>query len=93
MGFFDKVFREIKRPFKQIGAEIERDFKRSILGQALEGPEFPDPPPVPGPPPPIGIPETGGGQVTKRRKLITGGRRGTILAGQLTPTTRKKILG
>ena len=94
MGFFDKVFKEVARPFKQLGKEIERDFKRSILGSILEGPEFPDPPPLPGPLPPIGIPETGGGEVTKRRRLITGGRGRTILAGQLTPSKLgKRILG
>jgi len=93
MGFFDKIFKEVTRPFKQIGAEIERDFKRSILGQALEGPELPDIPPPQPPTPPVGIPETGGGEVTKRRRLILGGRGATILAGQLTPATRKRILG
>ena len=95
MGFFDKVFKEVTRPFKQIGREIERDFKRSILGSFLQGPEFPDPPadPLADPLPPVGIPETGGGQVTKKRRLILGGRGATILAGQLTPKVGKRILG
>lgn len=93
MGFFDKVFKEVARPFKQIGREIERDFKRSILGSFLQGPELPEPPPVPDPLPPVGIPETGGGQVTKKRRLILGGRGATILAGQLTPKVGKRILG
>ncbi len=47
------------------------------------------------PEPPVGIPETGAGEVTKRRQLIAGGRGRTILAGQLTPANvgRKRILG
>ena len=93
MGFFDKVFKEVTRPFKQIGREIERDFKRSILGSFLQGPELPEIPPPEPPAPPVGIPETGGGQVTKKRRLILGGRGATILAGQLTPKVGKRILG
>ena len=93
MGFFDKVFKEVARPFKQIGREIERDFKRSILGSFLQGPELPEIPPPEPPAPPIGIPETGGGQVTKKRRLILGGKGATILAGQLTPKVGKRILG
>ncbi len=51
--------------------------------------------PLPPPEPPIAVPEKGEGEVTKQRRLITGGRRGTILAGQLTPTQvgKKRILG
>lgn len=46
------------------------------------------------PEPPIALPEKGVADLTKRRPAIKGGRGGTILAGELTPETRKKkILG
>ncbi len=47
------------------------------------------------PEPPVGIPETGAGEVTKRKQLIAGGRGRTILAGQLTPANvgKKRIFG
>lgn len=78
--------------------KIEKQFKRwdKDLGQILGvyPPDLPEPPPIPPPEPPIGIPETGGGEVTKRRRLILGGRGRTILAGQLTPSKLgKRILG
>jgi len=52
-------------------------------------------PPLPPPEPPVGIPETGAGDVTQKRKLIKSGRGGTILAGQLAPANifKKRILG
>ncbi len=46
------------------------------------------------PEPPIALPEKGEADLTKRRPAIKGGRGGTILAGELTPKTKKKeILG
>lgn len=92
-------FREITKPFKKTLKHFERTAKnlleipRSILSGLT--PDVPDPLPIPGPLPPIGIPETGGGEATKRRRLILGGRGKTILAGQLTPTKvgKRRILG
>lgn len=50
------------------------------------------------PPPPepeaLAIPEKGEGEGTKRRAEAKAGRGGTILAGELTPETKKKkVLG
>ncbi len=54
----------------------------------------PKTPETPPPEPPIALPEKGEADLTKRRPAIKGGRGGTILAGELTPKTKKKeILG
>ncbi len=54
-----------------------------------------EPPPLPEPEPPVAIPETGEGEVTRKRKLIKAGRAGTILTGQLAPENigKKGVLG
>ena len=83
-NFFEKLFKFPTDLFKK-----QTDF----LGDILGGPDVPDIPPPPLPEPPIGIPETGTGGMARMKKLIRGGRGRTILAGQLTPSTRKKVLG
>ncbi len=46
------------------------------------------------PEPPIALPEKGETEVTRQKLRSAAGRGGTILAGELTPETRKKnILG
>jgi hypothetical protein len=49
---------------------------------------------IPEPEPPVAMPEKGEAEVTKRRAGAKTGRGGTILAGELTPDTKKKrVLG
>ncbi len=46
------------------------------------------------PEPPVAQGEKGEAEVTRRRARMTEGRGGTILAGELTPETKKKrVLG
>lgn len=55
----------------------------------------PKPEPPPPPAAPVGKPEIGEAEATKEKRLVKGGRQGTILTGQLTPENigKKRLLG
>ncbi len=107
MGFFDKIFREVKRPFKQAGREIERFGKkfdkeaRRVNEQLLEQiglgkPDFPDLPAIPKPIPPV-TRISGGAtdEIRRRQRGKVSSRRDTIVTGQLSPENvgKKSLLG
>jgi len=107
MGFFDKVFKEISRPFKQVGREIERAGKktdkelRRVNEQLLDSiglgkPKFPAPPVRPKPIPPVTRLEGGAtDEIRRRQRGKVSGRGDTIVTGQLSPEKvgKKSLLG
>lgn len=52
-------------------------------------------PALPKPEPPVAMPETGAADITRQKKILTAGRGGTILAGQLAPQNifKRRLLG
>lgn len=108
MPFHKKILREIARPFKQAGKEIERvgkkldEERRRINDQFLERiglrtPEFPDLPPLPDQPAPPATRITGqaSDEIRRRQRSRVSGRRKTIVTGELSPVQvgKKTLLG
>ena len=105
MSFFDKIWKEVKRPFNQADREISRVIDKTIeevgrlspanilgLNKGLEAGG--DAGPLPIPDAPIAYGMEGEGAFSGKRKSIKSGRGGTILAGPLSPgNVGKKILG